>query len=57
MRSRCIENGIDPHELVEPAILIGLEEEETLKTIGSALKRAGVQASELMSEAEALFPN
>ncbi len=55
--SRCIENGIDPHGLVEPAILIGLEEEEALKTIGSALKRAGVQASELMSEAEALFPN
>lgn len=52
---RCIDNGIDPHELVEVALLIGLEEEETLKTISSALTRAGVKADELETEAEALF--
>lgn len=52
---RCIENGIDPHELAEVAELIGLTNEEITKTIGSALTRAGVDVSELKSEAEALF--
>ena len=53
---RCIENGIDPHELVEVALLIGLAEDETLLTIRSALRRAGISASDLRSEMEALFP-
>ena len=52
---RCIDNGIDPHEMVEPAIEIGLDEEEILATIGSALRRAGVKAEDLQSEADALF--
>lgn len=51
--SRCIENGIDPHELVEAALLTELPEAEILQTIGSALKRAGIRADELPSEAEA----
>lgn len=55
--SRCIENGIDPHELVEPAILTGLSEEEILFSIDAALKRAGLKADELMTEAEVLFPD
>lgn len=54
---RCIESGIDPHEMVEPALLIGLEEHEILLTINSALKRAGVKAEELVSEVEAMFPD
>lgn len=53
---RCIDNGLDPHELVEPALLAGLSEQEVLLTINSALKRAGVTVEELDSEAEALFP-
>ena len=53
---RCIENGLDPNELFEVAILIGLGEEEANLTINSALKRAGVTVDELESEAEALFP-
>lgn len=53
---RCIENGIDPHELVEPALECGLGEEEILLTVNSALRRAGVTADSLDSEAEALFP-
>lgn len=53
---RCIENGIDPHELTEVALLIGLGEVETEKTINSALRRAGVIADDLDTEAEALFP-
>lgn len=52
---RCIDNGIDPHEMVEPAVEIGLDEEEILATIGSALRRAGVKAEDLQSEADALF--
>ena len=52
---RCIEDGIDPHEMVEPALEIGLDEEEVLATIGSALRRAGVKAEDLQSEADALF--
>jgi hypothetical protein len=53
---RCIDNGIDPHELVEPAVLSGLGEDEILLTIDSALKRAGVTSDDLDTEAEALFP-
>jgi hypothetical protein len=52
---RCIDNGIDPNELVEVAMMIGLGEEEINKTIGSALHRAGVNSEDLASEAEALF--
>lgn len=52
---RCIENGLDPNELAEVAALIGLEEEEVNLTINSALKRAGVNASDLYTEAEAMF--
>lgn len=52
---RCIENGIDPRELMEVAVVVlGLGEEETEKTIESALRRAGVLATDLYSEAEAL---
>lgn len=54
---RCIDNGIDPHEMLEPAMEIGLGEEESLATIGSALRRAGVKAESLMSEIDALFPD
>lgn len=52
---RCIENGIDPNELVEVALLLGLDEDEVELTISSALKRAGVSADDLMTEGEALF--
>lgn len=52
---RCIEAGIDPHELVEAAVYIGLGEEEILATIGSALRRAGVTSEELHSEAQVMF--
>lgn len=52
---RCIDNGIDPNELVEVAIMIGLGEDEVLLTVDSALKRAGVKREQLASEAEALF--
>lgn len=55
---RCIENGIDPRELTEVALVaLGLGEEETEKTIESALRRAGVLSNDLSSEAEALFPD
>lgn len=54
---RCIENGLDPHEMVEPAILSGLDEEEVLLTVSSALRRAGLTADDLETEAEALFPS
>lgn len=54
---RCIENGLDPYELTEVAYLIGLTEDETNLTISSALRRAGVTADELDSEAEAMFPD
>lgn len=52
---RCIDSGIDPHELLDTALEIGLDEDEVRLTMGSALKRAGVKASDLQSEAEALF--
>lgn len=55
--SRCIDNGIDPNELVEPALLTGLTEDEVTLSIDSALKRAGLKADELMTEVEALFPD
>lgn len=54
---RCIDNNIDPHELVEPALLAGLGEDEVSKTINSALQRAGLVADEMDSEAEAMFPD
>lgn len=54
---RCIENGIDPNEMVEPALLSGLGEDEVLLTVNSALKRAGLTASDLQTESEALFPD
>lgn len=53
--SRCIDNGIDPFELTEVASLLGLGDEEVNLTINSALKRAGVDVADLMSEGEALF--
>lgn len=53
---RCIDNGLDPNELLEVALNIGLTEDEVSKTIGSALRRAGVTLDELDSEVEALFP-
>lgn len=55
--SRCIDNGVDPRELVEVAVMIGLPEEEVLRTIGSALRRAGLTADDLPTEAEVLFGN
>lgn len=54
---RCVENGIDPNELRDPASLIGLDDEEIDKSIGSALKRAGLTVDDVVSEAEALFPD
>lgn len=54
---RCIESGLDPHELVEPALLAGLGEDEVMLSVDSALKRAGVVADDLQTEAEALFPD
>lgn len=53
---RCIENGIDPNELMEVALHIGLDEDEASLTINSAIRRAGVTVHELDSEAEAMFP-
>lgn len=52
---RCIESGLDPHELLDAALLSGLEEDEILLTIRSALRRAGVAAGDLSTEAEAMF--
>jgi len=53
---RCVDNGIDPHELLDVATVgLGLAEEEVLKTIGSVLRSAGKSASDLMTEAESLF--
>lgn len=54
---RCLDNGIDPHELVEPALLAGLTESEVLLTVTSAIRRAGLTTAELDSEAEAMFPD
>ena len=54
---RCIDDGIDPHEMFDPAVEIGLTEDEIHATIGSALRRAGVKVESLASEAEALFPD
>lgn len=52
---RCIDNGIDPNELVDVALMLGLAEDEVDLTINSALRRAGVSADELDTQAEALF--
>lgn len=54
---RCIDSGIDPHELTEVALLLGLGEEEVTATIDSALRRAERSADDLATEAEALFGN
>jgi hypothetical protein len=54
---RCIDNGIDPHEMVEPALLAGLAEDEILLTVSSALRRAGLTVDDLETEGEALFPD
>lgn len=52
---RCIDGGIDPHELVEVAHEIGLDDHEINLTINSALKRAGVKSEDLDTEADAMF--
>jgi hypothetical protein len=52
---RCIDNGIDPYELADIALLLGLTDEEVSLTINSALRRAGVTSDDLDTEAEALF--
>jgi len=52
---RCIDNGIDPHELFDVATMLGLTEDEVSLTIDSALRRAGVTVDDLDTEAEALF--
>lgn len=52
---RAIENGIDPRELEDVALLIGLTEEEISLTISSAMKRAGVTPSDLKSSVEVMF--
>lgn len=54
---RCIENNIDPNELMDAAVLCGLGEEEIHLTIDSALRRAGVLVEDLNSEGESLFPD
>lgn len=54
---RCIDNGIDPHELVDAATLTGLEEDEILLTVNSAIRRAGLTVHDLETEVEALFPD
>jgi hypothetical protein len=60
--NRCIENGFDPHELMEAASLSGLGEEEVLNTINSALLRTGARVEELTAveeglDVEAMFPD
>lgn len=52
---RCIDSGIDPHELLDAASLTGLGEEEVLLTVRSAIARAGLTVADLKTEAEALF--
>jgi hypothetical protein len=49
---RCIENGLDPRELIEVAQMIGLEDDEIEATISGALKRAGVDPDDLLTEEE-----
>lgn len=53
---RCIDNNLDPNELIEPALLSGLSEDEVTLTINAALRRAGLRAEDLDTEGEALFP-
>lgn len=53
--SRCIDNGIDPYELMDVANLIGLSEDESSLTMESALKRAGMKRDDLYTEVEAMF--
>lgn len=54
---RCIDNGIDPNELFEVALMLGLDEAEVNLTITSALRRAGLSSDDLATEVEALFGN
>lgn len=54
---RCIDNNIDPYELMEAALLTGLSEAEIRLTMDSALRRAGLRAEDMDTEAEALFPD
>lgn len=54
---RCIDAGIDPHELVEVALFIGLGEAETKTTIEKAMQRAGLKPSDLKTEVEIQFPD
>lgn len=53
--SRCVDNGIDPYELMEVALMLGLGEDETSATMNSALKRAGLRRDDLYTEMEAMF--
>jgi hypothetical protein len=59
--NRCIENGFDPHDLMEAASLCGLPEHEVLTTINSALKRTGARVEELTAvdalSVEGMFPD
>ena len=59
--NRCIENGFDPHELMDAASLCGLAEHEVLTTINSALKRTGARVEELTAvdalSVEGMFPD
>lgn len=52
---RCIENGVDPNELLEVALDIGLDEDEASLTINSAIQRAGFKVTDLKSEEELMF--
>lgn len=53
---RCIEAGLDPTELIDVAVIsLGLPEDETTKSVHSALKRAGLRASDLQSEVDFMF--
>ena len=52
---RCLDSGIDPNELEEVALHIGLTEFEVRATIDGAIKRTGADVSELLSEVEAVF--
>lgn len=54
---RCIDQGIDPNELVDVALLIGMDEAEVDLTISAALSRAGLAAENMDTEADILFPD
>lgn len=52
---RCLDGGIDPHELEEVALHIGLTEHEVTATIEGAIRRTGASPNELLTEAESRF--